>query len=86
MDMNANGPTPDSVTYATILDGLCMQGRVDEALTLFQTMKKHSVKPDIVIYSILIGGMCNSGKVKHAWELFNSLSLKGLRPDARTCI
>ncbi|KAJ4838898.1 hypothetical protein Tsubulata_006760, partial [Turnera subulata] len=89
-DMTANGPTPNLVTYATMLDGLCMQGRVDEALTLFQTMKKHSLfdemvandcQPDVMTYITIVHGLCKIGKTNVTVGLLRRVEEAGCHPD-----
>ncbi|XP_057988959.1 putative pentatricopeptide repeat-containing protein At1g12700, mitochondrial [Hevea brasiliensis] len=76
-NMCSHGQQPDKVTFSIILDGLCKQGYLDEALTLFKAM-------DCVSFTILIDGMCKAGRLNDAKELFFRHFEKGLQPNVYT--
>ncbi|KAM3704711.1 hypothetical protein ACJW31_03G026300 [Castanea mollissima] len=69
--MQACGQHPDPQTYAILLDGLCKNKLIVEAMTLFQQMEDKRLGHNIVISSILIDGL----------EFFDSLPTKGLQPN-----
>ncbi|XP_057988957.1 pentatricopeptide repeat-containing protein At1g62930, chloroplastic-like [Hevea brasiliensis] len=83
-NMCSHGQQPDKVTFSIILDGLCKQGYLDEALTLFKAMEKSRLKPDCVSFTILIDGMCKAGRLNDAKELFFRHFEKGLQPNVYT--
>ena len=47
---------PNTVTYNTIIDGLCKEGFVDKAKELFLQMKDENINPNVVTYNSLIHG------------------------------
>lgn len=47
---------PDSHTFNTWVDALCMKERVKEAESVSGMMMKPGVKPDVVTYSSLVDG------------------------------
>ena len=47
---------PDIVTYSALMNGLCKEGRLEEASKLFEEMKGMGLFPDGVIFTTLIDG------------------------------
>ena len=76
--MQACGQLPDPQTYAILLDGLCKNKKIGEALALFQEMEDKKLDHNIVFYNILIDNMCNARELTTAREIFNGLLAKGL--------
>ena len=74
----------NKITYAILLDGLCKNNKIGEAMALFQEMEDKRLDHDIVVCNILIDDLCKIKKLTAARELFNSLPLKGLQPNVRT--
>ncbi|CAL8992022.1 unnamed protein product, partial [Prunus brigantina] len=72
---------PDPQCYNPIIDRLCKERRIDEALTLFRDMINKSVAPDIVSYTSLIYGLCNMGLWTRALALFEIMKNKGIKPN-----
>ncbi|KAH9696345.1 pentatricopeptide repeat-containing protein [Citrus sinensis] len=83
-EMQLNGVVPDSITYATLVDGLCKNGFVLEAVELFHTLKNLKCELNIGAYNCLIDGLCKSGQLEVAWELFQRLPHEGLMPNVVT--
>uniref|UniRef100_A0A2C9W657 Pentacotripeptide-repeat region of PRORP domain-containing protein n=1 Tax=Manihot esculenta TaxID=3983 RepID=A0A2C9W657_MANES len=91
--MCSQGHPPDRITFSILLDGLCKQGDLDDALTLFNVMEKSRLKPDHVIYNILINepdvdtystiikGFCNEGLLDEAYKTFRGVEDGGCLPD-----
>ncbi|KAF5774144.1 putative tetratricopeptide-like helical domain superfamily [Helianthus annuus] len=83
--MHAQGRIPDRCAYRIVLDGLCNNHLVEDALSLFRLVGNSKLNSDIaVIYTILIDGAGKNGKVDVARILFQGLIDKGLQPDVRT--
>ncbi|KAK8700409.1 hypothetical protein V6N13_018806 [Hibiscus sabdariffa] len=82
--MLASGLVSSQVTCLILLDGLCKNGKLKEALKIFQVMRNSGLELDIIFYTILIDGLCKSGQIEGAKELFHELSVKGLKPDIYT--
>ncbi|KAM0029468.1 putative tetratricopeptide-like helical domain superfamily [Helianthus debilis subsp. tardiflorus] len=83
-EMRAAGQIPNEYTYGVILDGLCNNHQVEEALSLFHLVGESKLNYNIVVYNILIEGASKCGKLDTAKTLFHDLTLKGLQPDVRT--
>ncbi|KAI4370239.1 hypothetical protein MLD38_018609 [Melastoma candidum] len=57
------------VEYNTFVDGLCKEGRLEEALELLGAMRSKGFLPNNVTYSTLIHGLCGQGKCDEARAL-----------------
>ena len=55
--MQACGQLPNPQTYVILLDGLCKNKKIGDAMALFQEMEDKKLDHDIVFYNILIDGM-----------------------------
>jgi pentatricopeptide repeat protein len=53
-EMSHKDLTPDTVTYSTLMKGLCRGGRVLDAQKL---MCSSGLLPDLIAYSILLDGL-----------------------------
>ncbi|CAL5422479.1 unnamed protein product [Camellia sinensis] len=82
--MQAAGIIPNSQTCGILLDGLCKNGHISEALSLFHMIESNSLHLNVVMYNILIDAFCKDKKLDTARALFNNLSSKGLQPDVKT--
>ncbi|KAF5778442.1 putative tetratricopeptide-like helical domain superfamily [Helianthus annuus] len=83
--MHAQGRIPNECTYGIVLDGLCNNHLVEDALSLFHLVGNNSkLNSNIVVYTILIDGAGKNGKVDVARILFQGLIDKGLQPNVRT--
>ncbi|GMP77353.1 hypothetical protein CsSME_00033653 [Camellia sinensis var. sinensis] len=56
----------DVMMYNTIIDGLCKDRNVDDALSLLVEMTEQDVTPDAITHSTLIHGLCNLGRRKES--------------------
>ncbi|WOH06499.1 hypothetical protein DCAR_0625927 [Daucus carota subsp. sativus] len=61
--------TPDSVTYYNLIDGYCEVGRLDEALEVFDELRKTSIF-SAECYSCIICGLCKMCMTEMATEVF----------------
>eukprot|EP01018_Ginkgo_biloba_P014437 Gb_13319 [translate_table: standard] len=68
---------PDISTYNTMLEGLCNEGNVVEACSLFQSMKNTKLYVNEVSYSTVIRGLCNAGDFEAAHKLLNEMTETG---------
>ncbi|KAJ9557038.1 hypothetical protein OSB04_011652 [Centaurea solstitialis] len=74
-----NHVPPNAFTYANVLEGLCNNHLVDEALSLFRLMVEKKLELDIAVSTILIDGL-----VREAEELFQKMAEMGCVPDGVT--
>jgi leucine-rich PPR motif-containing protein len=82
--MIKSGKQWDICTYNIILNGLCKNNCVDEALKMFQSLCSKDLRPDIITFNIMIGSLLKSGSKKDAMDLFAAIPTHGLVPDVLT--
>nr|GEZ40684.1 putative pentatricopeptide repeat-containing protein At1g12700, mitochondrial [Tanacetum cinerariifolium] len=84
VEMHAKGQMPSQLTYVIILEGLCTNHQIEEALSLFHLMGDSKLISDVVVYSILIDGASKCGKFDIAKGLFLDLINRGMHPNIQT--
>ncbi|KAK4339146.1 hypothetical protein RND71_040608 [Anisodus tanguticus] len=52
--------SPDIKNKSIVIDALCKDRNLDDAINLLNEMKQKGIRPNIVTYSSLIDGLCNS--------------------------
>ncbi|CAN6580195.1 unnamed protein product [Malus baccata var. baccata] len=75
---------PNQNCYNPIMDSLCKERRIDDALTLFRDMISKSVVPGIITYSTLIHGLCNTSRWEEMLSLFEGMVDQGVKPNVIT--
>ncbi|KAI4354751.1 hypothetical protein L6164_003594 [Bauhinia variegata] len=70
------GFTSDTCTFNIIIHSHCSAGKLNEALKVFEKMKKLQVLADSATYSILIRSLCQKEDYDTAEKLFDELSEK----------
>ncbi|GFQ00403.1 pentatricopeptide repeat-containing protein at1g62670 mitochondrial [Phtheirospermum japonicum] len=50
---------PNTHIYRMVIDSLCKDKMMDDALKLFDEMSEKGIPPDVVTYNALICGLCN---------------------------
>lgn len=94
--MIVQGIFPDIFTYSSLIYGLCRAGqrkevtsllngfclnnKVDEARELFNVMIERGEQHDIINYNILMNGYCLNNKVGEARTLFHMMIERGEQP------
>eukprot|EP01018_Ginkgo_biloba_P010410 Gb_25100 [translate_table: standard] len=61
---------PDIVTYSTVINGLCKEGRLDEAKRHFVEMLEKCLVPDVIAHNTLIDGFSQQGELSRAFRVF----------------
>ncbi|CAH9085863.1 unnamed protein product [Cuscuta epithymum] len=79
--MKENGLIPNAVA---MLDGLCKDGLVQEAMKLFGLMREKGTLPEVVIYTAVIEGFCQANKYDDAMRVFRKMQSNGITPNAFT--
>ncbi|KAL6227057.1 hypothetical protein ACLB2K_001016 [Fragaria x ananassa] len=77
-EMRREGLKPNVVTYNSLINGLCCDGRLEEACGLRDEMLGLGLKPEIATYNALINGFCKKKMLKEARELFDTICERGL--------
>ncbi|KAL5168550.1 Pentatricopeptide repeat-containing protein [Glycine soja] len=77
--MKETGLIPNAVA---MLDGLCKDGLVQEALKLFGLMREKGTIPEIVIYTAVVEGYTKAHKADDAKRIFRKMQSSGVSPNA----
>ncbi|CAI8588722.1 unnamed protein product [Vicia faba] len=77
--MKETGLIPNAVA---MLDGLCKDGNVQEALKLFGLMREKGTIPEIVIYTAVVEGYTKAHKADDAIRIFRKMQSNGITPNA----
>ncbi|BFG36363.1 hypothetical protein CerSpe_226370 [Prunus speciosa] len=70
------------MSWNTMIDGYMKNGKVDDAVKLFEQMPQR----DAVSWTVLIGGFVKKGQFEQALEWFREMQLSGVEPDYVTLI
>jgi pentatricopeptide repeat protein len=74
----------DEVIFNTILDGLLKSGKFQEALRIYEDMKKHEIKRSNATFSILIKIHSKMNYVEKAVEVYNEMISEKMKPSLIT--
>ena len=77
--MKETGLIPNAVA---MLDGLCKDGLVQEAMKLFGLMREKGTIPEVVIYTAVVDGFCKAQKLDDAVRIFRKMQKNGIEPNA----
>lgn len=77
--MKQSGLIPNAVA---MLDGLCRDGLVQEAMKLFEVMREKRTMPEVVVYTAVVEGFCQAQKLDDAKRVFRKMQGNGIAPNA----
>ncbi|KAK4759855.1 hypothetical protein SAY87_022986 [Trapa incisa] len=77
--MKETGLIPNAVA---MLDGLCKDGLIQEAMKLFGLMRERGTIPEVVIYTAVVEGFCKAHKFDDAKRIFRKMQANGIAPNA----
>ncbi|KAL8498729.1 hypothetical protein ACS0TY_021890 [Phlomoides rotata] len=77
--MKETGLIPNAVA---MLDGMCKDGLVQEALKLFGLMREKGAIPEVVVYTAVVEGFCKALKFDDAVRIFKKMQSNGVVPNA----
>ncbi|CAK9182631.1 unnamed protein product [Ilex paraguariensis] len=77
--MKETGLIPNAVA---MLDGLCKDGLVQEAMKLFGLMREKGTIPEVVIYTAVVEGFSKAQKLDDAKRIFKKMQNNGINPNA----
>lgn len=80
--MGEFGIRPTVVTFNTMLDSYCKEGKMQEALDLLSEMQEKGCVPNDVTYNVLINGLSKKGELDKAQELIKEMLRSGLKVSA----
>lgn len=75
---------PNSVTFSTLIHGLCEVGRLDEAFSLKDEMCEKGCQPSTRTYTVLIKALCDISLTDKALSLFDEMVVKRCKPNVHT--
>lgn len=75
---------PDRITYSTLMNALCKEGRFDEAKKKLVEMIGKDISPDSVIYDTFIHGYCMHGKTSLAIKVLRDMEKRSCNPSTRS--
>ena len=67
-----------------MINGLCKDGKLCEALKLFDRMKLQGLKPDVALYNKIINGFVDLNKCQEAANFLDEMVLAGISPNRLT--
>ncbi|KAK6118375.1 hypothetical protein DH2020_047946 [Rehmannia glutinosa] len=76
--MKETGLIPNAVA---MLDGLCKDGLVQEAMKLFGLMREKGTIPEVVVYTAVVEGFCKAHKFDDAVRIFKKMQSNGVIPN-----
>ncbi|CAL9157349.1 unnamed protein product, partial [Musa hybrid cultivar] len=77
--MKETGLIPNAVA---MLDGLCKDGLIQEAMKLFGSMREKGTMPEVVIYTAAVEGFCKAARFDDAKRIFRKMQKNGTAPNA----
>jgi len=69
--------------FTSMVHGLAMRGRIDEAFTYVNHLEKSGIPANVVTYTALVTSYLHVGEVAKAWFLFRGMRKVNLTPDAK---
>ncbi|KAL6522488.1 hypothetical protein OROMI_031446 [Orobanche minor] len=84
VDENRKRCFPDLITYSTVINGLCRDGRLEEAKKKFIEMLGRNLYPDSTIYDIFLYNLCKRGKISSAFQVLKDMEKKGCNKTLQT--
>ncbi|KAF3497076.1 hypothetical protein DY000_02057909 [Brassica cretica] len=79
------GYEPNTVTFNTLLNGLCLEGRVSEAVELVDhRMMDNGCQPDEATYGPVTNRMCKSWNTASALDLLRKMEDRKVKPQVVT--
>lgn len=84
VQMEADGCWLDTIACVIFIEGLCNNGRLDNAISMLQHVENKGFPPDIKVYNSLIDAFFEAGRCKEALDLFSVLPSIKLKPNKET--
>jgi pentatricopeptide repeat protein len=77
-------PAKNLVTFNTMIDAFANAGQYQNALDVFQSLKKSNLRPDRVSFTSLIKASIKSGDLEKAKDVLDDMKWIGIQPDLVT--
>ncbi|CAB4319941.1 unnamed protein product [Prunus armeniaca] len=69
-------PKRDMISYCSMIQGLSVHGRGDQAVALFNKMLNEGLAPDEVAFTVILTACSRSGLIEEGWHFFESMRHK----------
>ncbi|XP_025794777.1 putative pentatricopeptide repeat-containing protein At1g13630 [Panicum hallii] len=80
--MESCGVSPSDYSHSILIDGLCKQDKIGEALSFFQDARKEGkFKPLEMTFNILMSALCNRSFIQNAKSILCLMLKYGLNPN-----
>lgn len=66
-------PKRDLISYCSMIHGLSIHGRGEEAVSLFNSMLNEGLTPDEVAFTVILTACSRAGLVEEGWHFFESM-------------
>lgn len=66
-------PKRDLISYCSMIQGLSIHGRGEQAVSLFNRMLTEGLTPDKVAFTVILTACSRAGLVEEGWHLFESM-------------
>ncbi|RIA84931.1 hypothetical protein C1645_808525 [Glomus cerebriforme] len=74
----------NDVVYNRMIDGLLLNERVNEAVIIYDQMKKQNIFPNIITYNILINKLFDKKQEQHAMAILQDMQQFNIKPNVTT--
>ncbi|MCL7041983.1 hypothetical protein MKW94_008404 [Papaver nudicaule] len=82
-DALAEGLKPNVVTFNTLFNGYCKEGRAIEGINLLDKMKERNCAPDYISYNTLLHGLLKWNEVEAALRVYKEMLEIGIEVSER---
>ncbi|XP_017982149.1 PREDICTED: pentatricopeptide repeat-containing protein At1g79540 [Theobroma cacao] len=79
--MLKNNYKANRATFSILIDGLCKNGKTEDALNMFDEMTQRGIEPNRCSYTIIVSGLCQADRADDACRLLNKMKESGCSPD-----
>ncbi|XP_031278084.1 putative pentatricopeptide repeat-containing protein At1g12700, mitochondrial [Pistacia vera] len=86
LEMKGSGINPDTVSYHTLIHGLCCVGDWEKGRSLFIEMMDQGVPPSVRTFNVLIDECCKKRKLDEANRLLELMIQRGVDPNISVAI
>ncbi|XP_047325566.1 pentatricopeptide repeat-containing protein At2g17670 [Impatiens glandulifera] len=75
---------PDLIAYTILIDNVCNQKNLREAIRLLDLLNQEGFKPDTYVYNIIMKGYCMLSRASEVLWVFNKMNEDKVEPDLVT--
>lgn len=68
---------PNVVTFNTLMNGLCVEGKFAESIRLFEKMVCDGYELNLITYNIIVNGLCQIERTGDAVRLLRKMEMSG---------